>query len=42
MLKRTREKQVDNDSIKVGLSSEHALCRLKWIVGVNKVANGLR
>ena len=30
------------ESVKVGLSGEHVLCRSKWIVSVNQIANRLR
>ena len=40
--KRTWKKQVEEESVKVGLRREDALCRSKWIVGVNKIAAGLR
>ena len=36
------EKQVEEESMKVGLRMKDALCRSKWIVGVNKIAAGLR
>ena len=42
MLKRTWRKQVDEESVKVGLRREDALCRSKWSVGVNQIASGLR
>ena len=35
--KRTWKKQVDEESVKVGLRREDALCRSKWSVGVNKM-----
>ena len=34
-------KQVEEESVKVGLRSEDALCRSKWSVGVNQNAVGL-
>ena len=37
-LKITRRK-VDEDSMKIGLGREDALCQSKWIVGVNKSAS---
>ena len=37
-LKRTWNKQVEVESMKVGLRREDALCRSKWIVGVNPIA----
>ena len=41
-LKRTWKKQVEEESVKVGLRMEDALCRSKWSVGVNPIAAGLR
>ena len=41
-LKRTWKKQVEEESMKVGLRRKDALCRSKWSVGVNKIAAGLR
>ena len=41
-LKRTWRKQVEEESVKVGLRREDALCRSKWSVGVNQIAAGLR
>ena len=41
-LKRTWKKQVEEESVKVGLIREDALCRSKWSVDVNKIAAGLR
>ena len=32
--KRTWKQQVEEESLKVGLSWEDALCRSKWIIGV--------
>ena len=40
--KRAWKKQVEEESVKVVLRSEDALCRSKWSVGVNKIADGLR
>ena len=40
--KRTWKKQVKEESVKVGLRREDALCCSKWSVGVNKIAAGLR
>ena len=34
--------QVEGKSVKVGLRREDVLCRLKWSVGVNQIADGLR
>ena len=33
--KRTWERQVEEESVKVGLRREDALCRSKWSVGIN-------
>ena len=41
-VKRTWKKQVVEESVKVGLRREDALWRLKWSVGVNQIAVGLR
>ena len=41
-LKRTRKNEVEEESVKVGLRMEDALCRSKWRVGVNRIAAGLR
>ena len=41
-LKRTWKRQVEEESMKFGLRSEDALCRSKWIVGVNVIATRLR
>ena len=38
----TWKKKVEEESVKVGLRREDALCRSKWSVGVNKIAAGLR
>ena len=35
-------KQVEEESAKIGLRKEDALCRSRWIVSVNKIAAGLR
>ena len=40
--KRTWKKQVREESVKVGLRREDALCRSKWSVGVSRIAAGLR
>ena len=40
--KRTWKRQVEEESMKVGLRRKDALCRSKLIVGVNKIASGLR
>ena len=40
--KRTWKKQVEEESIKVGLRRKDALCHSKWSVSVNKIAAGLR
>ena len=41
-LKRTWKKQVEEESVKVGLRREDALCLSRWSVCVNKFASGLR
>ena len=38
---RTWNKQVEEESVKVGLSREDALCRSKWIFGDNQIATRL-
>ena len=35
-------KQVEEENVKVGLSSEDTLCRSKGSVGVNQISSGLR
>ena len=40
--KRTWEKQVEEESMKVGLRRKDALCRIMWSVGVDKITAGLR
>ena len=40
--KRTWKKQVEEESMKVGLRRKDELCRSKWSVGVNKIAAGLK
>ena len=40
--KRTWKKQVEEESMKVGLSREDVHCRSKWIVGIHQIANELR
>ena len=39
---RTWKKQVEEESVKVGLRRADALCRSKWSVGVNWIAAELR
>ena len=34
------KKQVEEESVKVGIRREDALCRSKWSVGVNQIAAG--
>ena len=34
--------QADEDSVKVDLRKEDALCRSKWSVGINRISVGLR
>ena len=41
-LKRTWKKQVEEESVKVGLIRKDALCCSKLSAGVNKIAAGLR
>ena len=41
-LKKTWKKQIEGESIKVGLCMEDALCRSKWSAGVNPIATKLR
>ena len=40
--KRTWKKQIEEESMKVGLRRENALCRSKLSVGVNQIAAGLK
>ena len=40
--KRTLKKQVEEESVKVGLRMEDAICRSKWSAGANQIAAGLR
>ena len=40
--KRKWEKQVDEESLKIGLRRKDALCRSRWSVGVDQIAAGLR
>ena len=40
--KRTWKKQVEEESVKVGLRKEDTLCQLNWSVGINQIAAGLR
>ena len=40
--KRTWRKQVEDESVKVGLRRKDAHCRSECSVGVNKIAAGLR
>ena len=35
-------KQVEEESVMVGLRRKDALCRSMWSVGVNQIAAGLR
>ena len=39
--KSTRKREVDEESVKVGLRRGDALCLSKWSVGVNEIAAGL-
>ena len=36
------EKQLAEESVRIGLRRVDALCRSKWIVGVNQIAARLR
>ena len=40
--KRTWKKQVEEESMKVGLRRKDALCCSMWSVDINKIAAGLR
>ena len=40
-LKRTWQRQVEEESMIVGLRRKDALCKSKWSVGVSKIAAGL-
>ena len=40
--KRTWKKQVEEESMKVGLRRKDAHCRSRWSVVINKIAAGLR
>ena len=40
--KRTWKKQVEEESVKVGLRRADAIYRSKWSVGINQIAAGLR
>ena len=39
-MKMTWRKQVEEESVKVGLRREDVLCRSKWSVGLNHIAAG--
>ena len=41
-LKKSWRKQVEEESVKVGLRREDALCRSKWSVGITQIVAGLR
>ena len=41
-LKRTWKRQVEKESVKVGLRREDALFRSRWSVSVDQIAAGLR
>ena len=41
-LKRRWKNQVEEESVKVGLRREDALCWSRWSVEINQVAAGLR
>ena len=36
------EKWDEEESVKVGLRREDAMCRSKWSAGINQIAGGLR
>ena len=38
--KMTWKKQVEEESVKIGLRREDALCQLKWCVGIDNIAAG--
>ena len=38
----TWKKQVEEESVKIGLRREDALCQSNWSVGINEIAAGLR
>ena len=40
--KRAWSKQVEEESVKVGLRREESLCRSMWMARVNQIAAGLR
>ena len=40
--KRTWVRQVEEESVKIGMRREDAVCRSKWSVDVNQIAAGLR
>ena len=40
--KTTLKKQVEEESVKVGLRMEYALCRSKWSVDIMQIAAGQR
>ena len=41
-LKMTWKKQIEEESVKIGLRVEDALCRSRWSVGISQIAAGLR
>ena len=41
-LRRTWRKQVEEESVRVSLRREDALCQSRWSVGVNQIAAGWR
>ena len=41
-LKRTWRREVEEESVKIGLRRVDGLCRSKWCVGINKIADELR
>ena len=40
--RRTQKKQVEEESVMVGVRREDALCQSRWSVSVNKIAAGLK
>ena len=37
----TWKRQIEDESVKVGLRRDDALCQSKWSVGINQIAAGL-
>ena len=38
----TWKKQVEDESVKIGLRKDDSLCRTKWSVGLNRIAAWMR